>query len=293
MIKREKKYLIVCVDRGLGYFEIDIEKAEKEPPYITQGNFEEKKLQDMDQLHFNISVENFLRNQEEQSKELLRRIIDLLEAEKDNGLTIYQLKLKLKLKDNYDDKAILLAVSLLESSDPALIFSVGFNAARYVTAAHTSTWLIRTIDATLHSSKVKLEPKDVLYPRCKSKNVVRKEFISPNLWTDINGNVTHLILNECKTSIVDFLLIKPGSSDASIYRKYQAAFDRKHLHDVLDLLVKQNVVRRVQVHQLSNFKARTSIFGKTRTLKCANETVIANASQSFYWVQPHYYRSIV
>ncbi|KAI9266422.1 hypothetical protein EDC94DRAFT_516058 [Helicostylum pulchrum] len=290
---REKKYLIVCVDRGLGYFEIDIEKAEKEPPYITQGNFEEKKLQDMDQLHFNISVENFLRNQEEQSKELLRRIIDLLEAEKDNGLTIYQLKLKLKLKDNYDDKAILLAVSLLESSDPALIFSVGFNAARYVTAAHTSTWLIRTIDATLHSSKVKLEPKDVLYPRCKSKNVVRKEFISPNLWTDINGNVTHLILNECKTSIVDFLLIKPGSSDASIYRKYQAAFDRKHLHDVLDLLVKQNVVRRVQVHQLSNFKARTSIFGKTRTLKCANETVIANASQSFYWVQPHYYRSIV
>lgn len=275
----------------MGYFEIDIEKTEKESPYFTQVNFEEKKLQDFGQLPFNLSVENFLGKQDEHSKELLGRIINLLEAEKDNGLTIYQLKWK--LKDDYDDKAILLAVSLLESSDPALIVSVGFNAARYVTAAHIDTWLIRTSDAAMHSAKIKIEPKDVLYPRHQSKDVVRKEFISPNLWTDINGNVTQLVLNECKTSIVDFLLRKPGSSDSSIYRRYQVAFDRKNMHDVLDLLVKQNVVRRVQVHQLSDSKARTSIFAKPRTLKCTNKPVIASATQSFYWVQPHYYRSIV
>lgn len=253
-------------------------------------NVAEKRLKELDTNSFNYEVSCFLRNQDEQTKILCRKIVDLLDSKKDNGLTLYQLKLE--LKEEYDDKTLKEAVELLESNDPALIVTVGFNSVRYVTSTYISTWCILTKEASMVTQKVKIEPGDVLFSQLAEDNVSKKDIIVPNLWMDINGNVTNLVLHECKAAVIDFILRRPGSSDASIYRKFEAAFDRRGLSNILDILVKQNAVKRVQVHHFTNNEAKNSIFSKSRTFKCSNEAVIANATQTFYWLQPHYYRSV-
>lgn len=243
----------------------------------------------MDSLQFDLAMGNFLNTLDLETKELCQRIIELLQVENDQGLTLYQLKLR--LQDIYDDETIKRAISLLEFNDPALVVAVGFNATRYVTAIATNicNWLIVTSNCTMLPAEVKMEPEDEHYARPNIATGNRKEVIEPNLWTDINGDTTSLILHECKLAVIDYILRKPGSSGANIYRKFEVAFDKRALHEILDILVKQDVVRKVQVNHESDVKSRKSIFNKPCLFNCSTKNAITSATQTFYWVQPHYY----
>lgn len=263
---------------------MDIEKTGSIKCDTTFISPEEPKIKRIDMLKFDIELGYFLKLQDVTTKELLNRMVSALKARRDIGLTLYQLKLE--LGSEYDDGTIKRGLNMLESNDPALVAAVGFDALRYVTTDYIGTWAIDTKEFGKQEFGPNFKPDPSLIPD-NIDGLERKDIILPNIWTDINGNRTDLVLRDCKAVIVDYLIRRPGTSEANIHRKFKAAFDRRGLRTILDILTTQNVLRRVRVDQCIDLKARKSIFSKSRSIKCSNEDTIEEATRSFYWVQPN------
>lgn len=270
------------IDRSLTIFAIDIEKTGS----VSNENCvypREVNIIRMDDLKFDVEFGYFLKRQDFSTKTLAKQIVSALRASGDMGLTLYQLKVQIGSK--YDDAAIKRGIRWLEDNEIALVCAVGFGALRYVTVNNIGTW---SIDAKefLKPDLLKFRADSSLIPK-NIDFVKKKDIIMPTIWTDTNGNRTDVVFRDCKKVVVDFLIRKPGSSEARIQKKFKAAFERTGLRTLLDALVEQSIVRRVQVTQCSKPEARKSIFSKTRTLKCCTEETIEESTRTFYWVLPN------
>jgi hypothetical protein len=285
-----KKKIEPCVDRSLTIFELDIEKTESEDLTGYDLAPEELKMNPMNHDELEVEFSNFLNLQEEHIKPLCREIIDLLQAQKDTGYSLYNIKSRLKTEN--DDATIKRAIHLLSTHTPTLICPVGFDATRYILAIYTSTWTIHTKEIiNQFGTKFKNKMKAACAQQ-NTENIERKDTIVTNIWTDVNGDTTNLVLKDVKSVLVDYILRRPGSSEATIHRHFNQAFNRKELHDILELLVKQDVLKTVSIIQPIQLQAGKSVFAKSHALKCTTNQVIERSTQSCYWVTATTYRSI-
>lgn len=273
-------------------FELDIEKTEAEDFNCTSLVPLEPLTNVQSYDHFDIELTNFLSLQEWYMKPLCREIIEVLQEQKEAGLLLYYIKHKLKCEA--DDKAIYHAIHLLSTHTPALICLVGFDAPRYVLAMYTSAWTIHTKEI-MNQFSAQFQKKIACaqeQSNSESAAVNRKDIIVTNLWTDTNGEVTELVLNEVKQALTDYVLRRPGVPEASIYRHFSAAINRKDVRDLLDILVEQGVFRKVSLFQPVQLSARKNIFSKSHSLKCTTKQIIERSTQTCYWVTEDMHRNI-
>jgi hypothetical protein len=214
-------------------------------------------------------------------------MIDLLGAEEECGLTLYQLKEK--LGEPYTDDDIKLALHKLCFNDPALVCRVGYEGVRYVLAIFIDHWAVVTKNIEIFGADTL--GNDDLDIKEAQKVIPKKDTILPSLWTDINGSVTDSVLKGCKEIIVDIVYRKPGITEADIHRHLKAALCRREIRDILNILVEQRVLKQVQVSELSVPK-KLSIFGKTKQVACSNTNAIEKSTQSCFWVTPSAYLNI-
>lgn len=260
---------------------MDVEKKEPTRTDNIKVDPKELKITCQDKLKLDVEFGHFLKSKDVNTEALLRRIISALKIRGGLGLTLYQLKVEIGSK--YDDVTIKRGIDLLESNDPAFICPVGFGALRYVAIEYIDSWSMNTKEhMKLDLNSLRPETQDFT----KSfDGLVRKEILLPNIWTDINGNRTDLIVRDCKKVLVEFVMRRPGTSEAHIHETFKAAFERTALRTLLDVLVKENRLKRVQVTQCGELKARKSIFSKSHNFKCTKNTTIEEITRTFYFVQ--------
>ncbi|KAG2206002.1 hypothetical protein INT47_005320 [Mucor saturninus] len=270
-------------NRSLTVFEMDVEKTELTQIDPIKLDPKETKITCLDELKLEVEFGHFLKSKDSNTGALLKAIVSALKIRGGLGLTLYQLKVQ--IGSEYDDDAIRRGIHLLESNDPAFISPVGFGALRYVTIENIGTWSINTkeflrIDPLAINSEVQNFKKNF-------DHIEKKAIILPNIWTDVNGNRTDLIVRDCKKVLVEYVMRRPGTSEAHIHDRFQAAFERTALHNLLDVLVNENLLKRVQVTQCSDQKTRKSIFSRNHNLKCSNDVTIEEVARTFYFVQPN------
>lgn len=238
---------------------------------------EEPHITEMTHAQFEAHLAELLVMQDQFFNELIKEIIELLGAEEGSGLTLYQLKSK--LSENYTDDDIKLALHKLCLNNPSLVCRVGYAAVQYVLATFISDWAVVTKELEI----IEMDPQENDLGEETQKVVSRKDTILPNLWTDVNGSVTEVVLKECKEIIVDIVLRKPGITEADIYRHLQTALCRKEVRDLLDILVEQRVLKQVQVYVQSE-PQKHSIFGKTKQVVCTTTDRIEKLTQTCFWL---------
>ncbi|KAL9548345.1 hypothetical protein MBANPS3_005722 [Mucor bainieri] len=231
---------------------------------------------------------------------LILAIVDALEQKQEVGMTLYQLKTKLQshyhVRHDLADRDIIAAVDTLCYHRPALVCRVGFDAVRYVHLRFVGSWTINNTEAKDHV----LSEKAIAELMSKTNgqfqmDVVRKEIVVPSLWIDINGHVTDLVLNGCKKAIVDLVMRKPGISEADIHRHMATGLSKREVHDVLDILVEQHALRRIQVQTILQQQGaiKSSIFAKKTLVKCSPTDNIGKLTHSCFWPTPKIFSATV
>jgi hypothetical protein len=243
----------------------------------------------MDPVQFDAHLSVLLVVQNQFFNELLKKIVNLLRAEEECGLTLYQLKTK--LGGLYTDDDIMLAIHKLRFNDPALVCRVGYDAVRYVLSIYIDCWAFVTKDVPLLNIDF-LENSQDLEANKESQTVIaKKDTILPTLWTDINGSFTDVVLKGCKEIIVDIVLRKPGITESDLHRHLKGTLCRREIRDVLNILVEQRVLKQIQVSTPAESKKK-SIFGKTKQILCNNANAIEELTQSCFWVTPSVYLNL-
>lgn len=268
-------------------FDLDLQLSRSGESFKTSSVKPQPDVVKMSSSDFNRQFNDFLKFQPENVKKHLQVIVDSLKAQKSKGLDLYQLKLK--FDSRVDDSSILYAIDLLVNSDPPMAIRTGFGSARYVLSPYIKSWTISNEAilnfAKIHSTKAKANPSsDSLF----NTKIDRKPITQLKLWNDVNGFITDVVLKDCKNVVKDYIIRRPGISDANIYRHFSMAFSRANLQELLQLLVDENILRKVCVVQPHDAKVRKSIFSKTSSLRCTAQPVIEKFVQTCYWVNNTY-----
>jgi hypothetical protein len=261
---------------------VDIELTRKTDDFMSYIPLPESPyMKQLDDKGYKKTLDDLIENEDEFFAQVLCRIVDVLHQEAELGCTLYQLKSKMDGTATDDD--ILKAVHILCSNDPALVGRVGFNAVRYVHSAFISQWCI-----TEPSRRASKKGVVLVNPDERLRSLGRKPVVFPNLWTDINGNITELILKECKEAVVDLVVRKPGITEAHVHRNLKTALTRKEVHDLLNILVDQQVLRKLQISVMSEVDKKPSIFSKTKQV-FSTKSKIERLTQTCFWSTPHCY----
>lgn len=245
---------------------------------------------------YDATLSNLLISQSDKESAVLKAVIHALHEQHEAGLTLYQLKTNLQEHHHhFTDKDITLAVRKLCYNTPALACRVGFDAVRYVHIKFVGSWTINN-KATKDHKLSETAKKEVMSKTNGQfqTNIVKKDIVIPSLWIDINGNVTELVLNGCKKAIVDLVIRKPGISEAEIHRHMVIGLSKREVHDVLDILVEQQALKRLQVQTVSQQEAKQpSIFAKKTVVKCSSADSIGKLTHSCFWATPKAFLSTV
>lgn len=261
---------------------MDLQKTSNEELITDENSSNERDLKIISEQEFDLQLRDFLKTQHNDIKKSIQLLVDTLKEHGSQGLTLYQLKLA--LGGQIDDATILQIVYLLEKTDPPMLSSVGFSSLRYVLSPYLGTWVIDTSTIITQSTIPQLKEDEEVTSVMKELDVNRKAIIQPRLWADLNGNVTNIVFMECREAIIDYILRRPGSTVANIHRNFALVLSRVDLQNILQILVKDNKLRQVQVLQPNSAKARKSIFTKTGSFKSTTKPVIERATQTCYWV---------
>lgn len=245
---------------------------------------------------YDATLSNLLISQSDKESAVLKAVIHALHEQHDVGMTLYQLKAKLQEQHHYfTDQEIVMAVRKLCYNKPALVCRVGFDAVRYVHIKFVDSWTINNKATKDHklSDTVKQEVMSQTNGQFQV-DVDKKDIVIPSLWIDINGNVTELVLNGCKKAIVDLVIRKPGISEAEIHRHMSRGLSKREVHDVLDILVEQQALKRLQVQTIPQHEAkRPSIFAQKTMVKCSSGESIGKLTHSCFWATPQIFLSTV
>lgn len=255
---------------------------------IGAPNSDKVNIKKLDTEEYNQELSKLFALQNENESKLIKSVIDALFEQGEVGLTLYQLKTQ--LQNSYTDEEIMAAVHKLCFNDPALICRVGYDAVRYVHIMFVESWSISNKNVTEHVTTAASKERIDKATNGQFKQVARKDIIIPSLWIDINGNVTDLVLNGCKETVVDLVLRKPGISEADIYRHMSTGLSKREVRDLLNILVEQQSLRQIQVQIIPQEpKNRLSIFAKHNMVRCTNNNTIEKLTQSCFWVTPKTY----
>lgn len=249
---------------------------------------DEMYLKKMTEKEFDDALSDLVVNEDAFSAELLKKIVDLLFQEAQLGCTLFQLKEN--LSSIATDEDIIRALHKLCSNNPALVCRVGFEAVRYVHLAFMGDWSIESITTPDKNMKELFAQPSESFKI--NNNFEKKPFIVPSLWTDVNGNVTELLLKECKEAIVDIVVRRPGIAEADIQRLLKKALTRRETRDLLNILVEQQVLKRIQIALNPEPKKKMSIFSKTKQIKSVSVNIIEQTTQSCFWATPYTYIGI-
>lgn len=274
-------------DRSLIIFDLDVQLSRSGEPSETPTLKPQPDIVKIYASDFDLQFNGFLQFQPENVKKHLQVIVDALKARKSQGLDLYQLKLE--FDSRVDDSSILYAVELLLKSDPPMVIRTGFGSARYVLSPYIKSWTISN-EAILNFAKInstKPEPNSSSDSLFNTK-IDRKPVTQLKLWNDVNGFTTDVVIKDCKAVVKDYILRRPGISDANIYRHFSMAFSRVNLQELLELLVEEKIIRKVCVVQTHDTKARKSIFSKTNSFRCTAQPVIEKSIQTCYWANSPY-----
>ncbi|KAG1524118.1 hypothetical protein G6F52_004462 [Rhizopus delemar] len=219
--------------------------------------------------------------------ELLKNVVEKLKKSTESGLVPHELKEALDIQCTDED--IYNALHTLMNCSPPLLYRVGHLSVRYVLAPFMNEWLIDTKVATSEAEIVKMEEEYV-----NKNNVVvpeKKRFILPALWTDINGCTTPALVESFCKALADIVLRMPGITISGIERHHKSSLTKKEVHDIMEILIKQRVIRGVKV--ILDKYEKPSVFSKTRTMRCTQKMfTIAAFTQTCYWVNDDYYRKL-
>lgn len=219
--------------------------------------------------------------------ELLKNVVEKLKKSTESGLVPHELKEALDIQCTDED--IYNALHTLMNCSPPLLYRVGHLSVRYVLAPFMNEWLIDTKVATSEAEIVKMEEEYV-----NKNNVVvpeKKRFILPALWTDINGCTTPALVESFCKALADIILRMPGITMSGIERHHKSSLTKKEVHDIMEILIKQRVIRGVKV--ILDKYEKPSVFSKTRTMRCTQKMfTIAAFTQTCYWVNDDYYRKL-
>lgn len=255
-------------------------------------------IKQLSNKEYDATLSNLLISQNDKESALIKAIVHALHEQHDVGLTLYQLKMKLQEhhqdhRHHFSDCDITKTVHKLCYNEPALVCKVGFDAVRYVHIKFVDSWTINNKETKDYVLSEKA--KEVVMSETNGQfqiDVVKQDIVVPSLWIDINGNVTDLVLNGCKRAIVDLVLRKPGISEASIHRHMATGLSKREVHDVLDILVEQQALRRIQVEIIPQQQAsRPSIFAKKTVVQCSGTESIGRLTHSCFWVTPKIFSS--
>lgn len=273
----------VFIDLTFLKFDLDIQKTGSTDHFMSYtAKPDEVCVRKLKNGEFKKALDALVENEDDYFENIIRKVVDLLHEAAYEGCTLYQLRSK--LGESVSDEEVIRALHKLCSNDPGLVCRVGYEAVRYVHLSFISDWSITT-DANLKSGI-----KDLLIKsRDELDSKKRKPIIIPSLWTDINGDVTEVVLKECKEAVVDVVVRRPGITEANIQRHLQTALSRREIRDILNILVEQKVLKQVQTTAISEPNKKNSIFGKTKTMRCFDSPRIEKITQTCFWPTPYTY----
>ncbi|KAI8991207.1 hypothetical protein BDF20DRAFT_919544 [Mycotypha africana] len=291
------------IDRKSLEFEIDIEGIQDRDqvmPYIPDP--ERINLRLMSKEEFDTAFTTFVSHEKDgHFTDLIGKLVSALYDAGEKGLTGYQLNIYLfndaGATGPYTEEDILTAINSLCSNQPSLVCRVGFDSVRYVHALFIDQWALVTKNMP-HQEVAQAVREQTLTSDVasidKAISAIRKEVIIPNLWTDINGNTTNVVLTGCKEVIVDLVLRKPGITEADILRHFGSALGRREIMELLVMLVRQQVLRQVSVIKATGpcSKKKPSLFDRKRAHIVKSKTLLTDTTQTCYWVTSNIFSNL-
>ncbi|KAI8882241.1 hypothetical protein K501DRAFT_334165 [Backusella circina FSU 941] len=199
-------------------------------------------------------------------------IVKFLREKGATGASTYQIKLH--LSETVSDKDLLDCLEALEKL--SIINSVGIDAERYILSVSQfiDSWTIK-MKRDIPNSTEKLEA-----------------IIKPTIWTNVQGYVTPVVLEECTRRVFGLIMRQPGITETVISRTLNELLTRKEIRMILKQLVEKNVLRVFRV-SFAKTPEKSSLFSQPRSKIRTKQNIIAECTESSYWPFPDSYSAIM
>jgi hypothetical protein len=136
-------------------------------------------------------------------------------------------------------------------NDGRLVYRVGMMSIRYVHFSFARKWsvLISNSLALTRRQKKRVayqvhEPvedsEDLEYQSLKSRRT--EQHVPTLMWFDLTGQLNTSLLRGLSETVFGFILLRPGVSFASIFRRYQCMMNRYELSHLLESLEQREVI---------------------------------------------------
>jgi hypothetical protein len=278
------------IDTSSTILDFEIEKVVKDQPMpleLATLPCQNVAIEKVEIRRFDSMIDALLSTKDEFNYQLLKQIVDALKKNTARGLLLTQLREELDMK--YTDENIRYALRVLEEYSPPLVCRVGPISLRYVLVPYLDDWVIDTAGA---ASKAKSGGfSDHQVNDFVSERLERSQLVVPNLWTDVNGLLTPLLLSIFLRAVTDLVIKRPGITISSIQRQFNKTFTRKEVHEILEILVKRETLkeRKITVERYQ----KPTVFSKTRTSRSTRDVSTINPfTQSCYWATSNYYNKL-
>jgi hypothetical protein len=202
---------------------------------------------------------------------LANDIVKFLKTREELGASVYQVKLHISGASS--DKDILDCLTGLEKA--TIIISVGVDSERYVLSVpqFIESWTLNMNHRAMNNT----DKRDCI--------------INPTIWTNIQGDITPVVLEECTRRIYGIIMRSPGITETAIHRHVNELFTKKEIRFILKQLVEKNILK---VFRVSFKKApKSSLFSRPRSTLRTTQNTISECTESSYWPSPNYYNAVI
>ncbi|CAO3645289.1 unnamed protein product [Cunninghamella blakesleeana] len=193
------------------------------------------------------------------------------------GANIMEIKIKLQNDNiNISDNILIYTLNALTNNEPPLVITGGHDILKYICIEQVTTEYFLKYTSPQPSQSQ------------SSKNVINGSndyYLKASMWCMFDGKTNQNILYICATALLGYIVQQPGITNEKLFRIHKKTMSYVEFQQVLDHLLKNNIV----ISRSRIKESKPGLFTKP-LLKFIdlNETISCNAI-TYYWASKDYY----